>query len=210
MNPSPAPKRQRPRAESAEDAKIYRETIAKNKTPSSLPLRPLRPPREASNRSNLRSIPGISAAVLAIVLSVLGTACQSQYNTVLNPLGPVPGWRTSEFYPLVSTSRSYASAPGQGSLLVLTPTGMSYAGTSMYFPHLAYFIESQQGWPVRWVTNHQTRTDEVPPEVPLPVGRYTLVAEADGLGRVKVPIEISNGTLTKVVLQRFRGENDIW
>jgi hypothetical protein len=47
-------------------------------------------------------------------------------------------------------------------------------------------------------------------KVQLPAGRYTLVAEADGLGKVNVPLRIDNGTLTKVVLQRFRGENDIW
>jgi hypothetical protein len=80
----------------------------------------------------------------------------------------------------------------------------------MYFPHLSYFIESENGWPVRCVANHHTRTDEIPQLVELPAGRYTLVAEADGLGKVNVPLQIDNGTLTKVVLQRFRGENDIW
>jgi hypothetical protein len=80
----------------------------------------------------------------------------------------------------------------------------------MYFPHLSYFIESENGWPDRCVPNHLTRTDEIPQVVELPAGRYTLVAEADGLGKVNVPLQIDNGTLTKVVLQRFRGENDIW
>lgn len=80
----------------------------------------------------------------------------------------------------------------------------------MYFPHLSYFIESKNGWPIRCVENHSNRLDETPQEVQLPAGQYTLVAEADGLGKVKVPVQISNGMLTKVVLQRFRGENDIW
>ena len=44
----------------------------------------------------------------------------------------------------------------------------------------------------------------------MPVGRYTVIAEADGLGKVKVPLEITNATMTKVVLQRFRGEKDVW
>jgi hypothetical protein len=47
-------------------------------------------------------------------------------------------------------------------------------------------------------------------KVQLPAGRYTLVAEADGLGKVNAPLHIDNGTLTRVVLQRFHGENDIW
>jgi hypothetical protein len=80
----------------------------------------------------------------------------------------------------------------------------------MYFPHLSYFIESEKGWPVRCVANHRTRTDETPEVVQLPAGRYILVAEADALGKVKVPLEITNATMTKVVLQRFRGENDGW
>jgi hypothetical protein len=146
---------------------------------------------------------------LGILLSILGTACQSEYNTVLNPLGPVPGGKSFLFYPRVTTSSS-TCPPGQGSIVVMTPTGMSYAGSMMYFPHLSYFIESANGWPIRCVANHRTRIDEIPQVVQLPAGRYTLVAEADGLGKVNVPLQINNGTLTKVVLQRFRGENDIW
>jgi hypothetical protein len=147
---------------------------------------------------------------LALAFSFLGAACQSEYDTVLDPLGPVPGGRSYQFYPHVSTSPSSTCPPGQGSLLVLTPVGMSYAGSTMYFPHLAYFVESANGWPVRCVGNRRTRVDEIPQVVQLPAGRYRLVAEADGLGKVDVPLQIDNGTLTKVVLQRFRGENDIW
>ena len=147
---------------------------------------------------------------LALAFSFLGAACQSEYNTVLDPLGPVPGGRSYQFYPHVSTSLSLACPPGHGSLLVLTPVGMSYAGSMMYFPHLSYFVESANGWPMRCVANRRTRIDEIPQVVQLPAGRYRLVAEADGLGKANVPLQIDNGTLTKVVLQRFRGENDIW
>jgi hypothetical protein len=87
---------------------------------------------------------------------------------------------------------------------------MSYAAASMYFPHLSYLIESENGWPVRCVPNHFRRTDEIPQQVQLRPGRYILIAEADGLGKVQVPIQITSGMLTRVVLQRFRGENDIW
>jgi len=80
----------------------------------------------------------------------------------------------------------------------------------MYFPHLSYFIESENGWSVRRVANRSSRIDETPQEIQLPAGRYTLVAEADSLGKVRVPLAINSGTLTIVVLQRFRGENDIW
>jgi hypothetical protein len=147
---------------------------------------------------------------LALAFSFLGAACQGEYNTVLDPLGPVPGGGSYLFYPHVSTSLSSTCPPGQGSIVVMTPTGLSYAGSVMYFPHLSYFIESANGWPVRCVANHRTRIDETPQVVQLPVGRYKLVAEADGLGKVDVHLQIDNGTLTKVVLQRFRGENDIW
>jgi hypothetical protein len=147
---------------------------------------------------------------LALVFSFLGAACQSEYKTVLDPLGPVPGGRSYQFYPHVSTSLSSTCPPGHGSLLVLTPVGISYAGSMMYFPHLSYFVESANGWPLRCVANRRTRIDEIPQVVQLPAGDYSLVAEADGLGKVNVPLQIDNGTLTRVVLQRFRGENDIW
>jgi hypothetical protein len=62
----------------------------------------------------------------------------------------------------------------------------------------------------RRAANHRTRIAEIPQVVQLPAGRYKLVAEADGLGKVNVPLQIDNGTLTKVFLQRFLGENDIW
>ena len=150
------------------------------------------------------------AAAIAILVSMFGTACQSEYNTVLNPLGPIPGGKSVLFYPRLSTSIAPACPPGEGSLLVVTPTGLSYAGSSMYFPHLSYFIESTNRWPVRCVANHLTRTNETPETIQLPAGRYTLVAEADGLGKVRVPLEIASGRLTRVVLQRFRGENEIW
>jgi hypothetical protein len=161
-------------------------------------------------RLRIRLRVGTLTAALAVVVSVFGTACQSEYNTVLNPLGPVPGGKSTLFYPQLSTSIAPGCPPGQGSLLVLTPSGLSYVGSSMYFPHLSYFIESANGWPLRCVADHERRTDEIPQVVQLPVGRYTLVAEADGLGKVKVPLEIASGRLTRVVLQRFRGENDIW
>jgi hypothetical protein len=147
---------------------------------------------------------------LALILSSLVTACQSEYKTVLDPLGPVPGTKGSTVYPMVSTSISSSCPQGQGSLVVKTPTGLAYAGSTMYFPHLSYFIESEKGWRVRCVANHSSRIDEHPQEIQLPAGRYTLVAEADSLGKVRVPLAISSGTLTIVVLQRFRGENDIW
>jgi len=153
---------------------------------------------------------GNLAAALAIMVSVLGTGCQSEYKTVLDPLGPVPGGRSVLFEPQVFTSIASSCPPGQGSLLVVTPTGLAYAGSTMYFPHLSYFIESEHRWQMRCVVNRRNRTDETPEEVRLPAGRYTLVAEADSLGKVKVPLEISSGTMTKVVLQRFRGENDVW
>jgi hypothetical protein len=150
------------------------------------------------------------AAALAVLVSVLGTSCQSEYYTVLDPLGPVPGMKSVTLYPQVSTSISSSYRPGQGALSVYTPNGMTYVGSAMYFPHLAYFIESANGWPVRCVSNHLRRTDEVPQEVQLPAGNYILIAEADGVGKVRVPVQIKNGTLTKVTLQRFRGENDLW
>src|ERR1700741_1132987 len=151
-----------------------------------------------------------SAAALIVLFSLLGSACQSEYGTILDPLGPVPGVKAALFYPNVSSSAAPNLADGKGELLVAAPTGLVYAGSQMYYPHLAYFVKSENGWSVRCVANHLRRTDEIPTKVQLPAGHYTFTAEADGLGRVRVPIQITTGTLTKVTLQRFRGENDIW
>jgi hypothetical protein len=116
--------------------------------------------------------------------------------------------KAARYYANVSTSAASTLPNGTGGLVVATPTGLVYAGSQMYFPHLAYLIESENGWPVRCVPNHLQRTNEVPMEVQLPVGRYILIAEADSLGKVRVPIQITSGMLTKVRLQRFRSEND--
>jgi len=151
-----------------------------------------------------------SAALLIVLFSLLDSACQSEYGTILNPLGPVPGMKAVPFYARVSSSAVPALPAGKGRLVVATPTGLVYVGSQMYYPHLSYFIESENGWPAFCVANHLRRTDEIPTDVQLPAGLYTLIAEADGLGKVRVPIRITSGTLTKVTLQRFRGENDVW
>jgi hypothetical protein len=151
-----------------------------------------------------------SAAAITILFCLLDSSCMSEYGTVLNPLGPVPGMRPAPFYANVSTSTAAWLPGGKGELVVATPTGLVYAGSQMYFPHLAYLIEAENGWPVRCVANHLRTTDEIPMEVQLPAGRYFVIAEADGLGKVRVPVQIASGTRTKVILQRFRGENDIW
>jgi hypothetical protein len=145
-----------------------------------------------------------SAAVLIVLFSLLDSACQSEYGTILDPLGPVP------FYTRVSSSAVPSLPAGKGRLVVGTPTGLVYVGSQMYYPHLGYFIESENGWPAFCVANHLRRTDEIPTDVQLPAGLYTLIAEADGLGKVRVQIRITSGALTKVTLQRLRGENDVW
>jgi hypothetical protein len=151
-----------------------------------------------------------SAAAVTVLFCLLGSSCVSEYGTILNPLGPVPGMRPAPFYANVSTSTAALLPASKGELVVATPTGLVYAGSQMYFPHLAYFIEAENGWHVRCVDNHLRTTDEIPMDVQLPAGRYFVIADADGLGKVRVPVQISSGTRTKVVLQRFRGENDIW
>ena len=108
------------------------------------------------NRRTIRNL-GIG---LALIFSCLVTACQSEYKTVLDPLGPVPGAEGSIFYPKVFTSTSSSCPQGQGSLVIKTPTGLAYAGSTMYFPHLSYFIESENGWPVRCVANHSSRFEK--------------------------------------------------
>ena len=42
---------------------------------------------------------GSSAAALIVLFSLLGSACQSEYGTILDPLGPVPGVKAASILP---------------------------------------------------------------------------------------------------------------
>ena len=84
----------------------------------------------------------------------------------------------------------------QGSLEVYSATDEFKDGDARYFPHSSYAIYTTDGKLLKNVGNHISRTDEIPEIVALPVGSYTVVAQAEKHGYVRVPVVIKEGQRT--------------
>jgi hypothetical protein len=90
------------------------------------------------------------------------------------------------------------ASPGQddsasfGYLKVFSSTQESQWGEgSYYYLHTGYRIYDSTGKVVKWVENHDSSTDETPEKVELAPGRYTIWAQSDKDGYVKVPIVVT-------------------
>lgn len=89
-----------------------------------------------------------------------------------------------------------------GYLRVYTATRDVQSGRLPYQVHTPYWIFDDTGQQVRSVVNHVGDTDQAPMLVSLSSGRYRVLAEAAGYGRVTVPVVVTAGRLTEVYLQR--------
>lgn len=74
----------------------------------------------------------------------------------------------------------------------------------MFYPHSEYSIYNSNGSRLRWVANHMSLRDETPETVSLPAGTYTVVADSDFDGQVKIPVRIAGGRTTRVNLEGSR------
>jgi hypothetical protein len=129
----------------------------------------------------------LAAALTTLALVVVGCASAPPTTEVtLDPIGPH----------LAGPSRG-----SQGFLRVHTATTDEQSGKIPYQVHTPYWVYSEGGEKVRSVANHVGITDQSPMTVRLPSGRYRVLARADGLGLVTVPILVSGGMLTEVFLQ---------
>jgi hypothetical protein len=70
-----------------------------------------------------------------------------------------------------------------------------------YYVHTGYRTYDSTGKAVKWIANHDTSTDEAPEKVELTPGRYTIWAQSDKDGYVKVPIVIKLARTTAVHLE---------
>jgi len=70
-----------------------------------------------------------------------------------------------------------------------------------YYLHTGYRIYDSAGKAVKWIANHDTSTDEAPEKVELAPGRYTIWAQSDKDGYVKVPVVIKLARTTAVHLE---------
>jgi hypothetical protein len=90
-----------------------------------------------------------------------------------------------------------------GYLKVFSTTQESQWGEgSYYYLHTGYRIYDSNGKVVKWVENHATSIDEAPEKVELRPGTYTVWAQSDKDGYVKVPVIIRLDGMTTVHLER--------
>jgi hypothetical protein len=95
-----------------------------------------------------------------------------------------------------------------GYLKVFSSTQESQWGEgSYYYLHTGYRIYDSTGQAVKWVDNHNTSIDETPQKVELAPGAYTVWAQSEKDGYVKVPVVIKPARTTAVHLESDRARN---
>jgi hypothetical protein len=92
-----------------------------------------------------------------------------------------------------------------GYLKVYTATEEHNDGNTMYYPHTGYALYDGHGSRLRSVRNHLTMDDESAEDVELPPGRYTVVADSESDGEVRVPVVVAAYKTTTVNLEGSRG-----
>lgn len=98
----------------------------------------------------------------------------------------------------------------QGTLVVYSATEEHNDGDVHYYPHTSYELYSQAGKHLRNVRNHIGPADEAPAAVPLPPGKYAIIAESEAQGLVRVPVEIADGLSTVVDLEKPGRTRSVW
>ena len=107
--------------------------------------------------------------------------------TLLNAVGP--------------DTQTLQAADYVGTLVVFSATEARADGKdAYYYPHTSYEVY-RNGQPFRHVDNGRTLEIETPSRVTLPQGNYTVVAESENDGMVKVPVRIETGRTTVVHLE---------
>ena len=109
-------------------------------------------------------------------------------------LGTTRGNETEKTAP--GMAQAQAGELSQGSLEVYSATDEFKDGDARYFPHSSYAVYTTDGKLLKNVENHNSRTDEIPEIVALPVGSYTVVAQAEKHGYVRVQVVIKEGQRT--------------
>jgi len=117
--------------------------------------------------------------MLVVSVCVCAAGCSSVWKIAdLQPVGPVP-------------NGPVGTAPG-GYLKVYSATVQHEVDDNMYYyPHRSYFIYDAQGKDmIKRVQNHVGTMDETPALVALAPGRYKVLADDEGYGRIMFPVVI--------------------
>jgi hypothetical protein len=121
------------------------------------------------------------------ILPLLASCASSRDSVVFGPVGPPPLTRDG----LTPT----------GYLKVYSATENHNDGDTHYFPHTSYSVYSEDGKIVKKVANAISIHDEDPALAEVPAGTYTVLAESEYYGMVKVKVVIEQGKLTTVNLE---------
>jgi hypothetical protein len=90
-----------------------------------------------------------------------------------------------------------------GALQVFTATETHLDGdNTYYYPHSSYLVYNRQGQKVKFVPNHVGTMDEESTVVLLPPGSYVVLADAEGYGRVRIPVVLKPNRTTVLHLER--------
>ncbi|MEI7731709.1 MAG: hypothetical protein WCO56_19210 [Verrucomicrobiota bacterium] len=89
-----------------------------------------------------------------------------------------------------------------GQLMVYSATISGDSRLIWHHPHTSYTIYDADGQKLRLVMNHVGIDDPVPSLETLHAGQYAVVAQSDVYGKVRVPVAIQGGRLTRVFLER--------
>jgi hypothetical protein len=128
----------------------------------------------------------LRVCLLSVIPAVL-VSCASGPPTVTEPVGPAP--------------LSKEELTPKGYLKVFSATETHNEGDVYYYPHTPYKICDRDGKLYKRIANAIGIHDEHPHLVRLPVGSYTIEAEAEWSGLVQVPVVIEPGRLTSVNLE---------
>jgi hypothetical protein len=135
-------------------------------------------------------VPRCFAGIAALLTCMIGfSACSTAPLTTLDTVGPKP----ADVHP---------SGPMLGYLKVYNSTREYANGDVTYSPHRRYFLYNLAGARIKTVDNRSSRKDEEPQSIPLPVGKYYVVAETENDTLVRVPVVIKGGSTTFVNLER--------
>lgn len=137
----------------------------------------------------------VACLLAATVAAIIGGCAGNEPVTVLPTVGPAP---------------SNARTQAQGDLIVYTAVKVPpISSDTLFYPHTRYAIYDSHGTFLRGVRNHIGPWDEQAERVSLPPGRYTISAESELRGDVKVPIIIQAAKTTVVNLQRISHRGDL-
>ena len=143
-----------------------------------------------SRKLALRTTGNALAKTVGLLLLLAGFFLQGQARADVTL--PAMGSTDTEQYDKVSV----------GYLTVFSSTEETQWGEgSYYYVHTGYRIYDSAGKAVKWIANHDTSIDEDPQKVELAPGTYTIWAQSDKDGYVKVPVVIKLARTTAVHLE---------